>query len=320
MNVSNQTRYSVVIPVYNGARYIRRAVESALAQDAPGGEVIVVDDGSIDESGAIARSIDPSVVVLRHDRNQGQSAARNTGIQHARGEFIVLLDSDDWWSSSKVGKQLTLFDARQQLVAVFSDFSSVDVEGNRVGWQGGILEQLPKLGVSLELFKAGYYVLGGPVLEALILHTSFIHSSTIMIRRSAFDRVGMFSLQQQRYYEDLEMWLRITQAGPIGFIAENLTTIESRPDSMGHRVIPMLENGTQLYSELPIRFPNLSPKVIRHIRRFLQDRHARLGEQYRQIGQWEKALYRFRTSLHFGWSPRVVLELARTYLLRGHAE
>src|SRR6185503_10895386 len=99
-----QPLVSVIIPVYNGARYLRAALESVFAQTYRPFEVIVVDDGSIDDSGVIAQSF-PDVSYMRQE-NQGVAAARNHGIEAARGDFFAFLDQDDLWTPEKLKLQI----------------------------------------------------------------------------------------------------------------------------------------------------------------------------------------------------------------------
>ncbi len=96
---------SVIIPCRNGAAFLREALDSVLAQTQPPREVIVVDDGSADGSGAIAESYGPPVRVLRQE-NLGPSAARNRGIEQARGDWLAFLDADDVWEPTKLEKQI----------------------------------------------------------------------------------------------------------------------------------------------------------------------------------------------------------------------
>jgi glycosyltransferase involved in cell wall biosynthesis len=95
---------SVIVPVYNGESYLRAALESIFAQDYYPFEVIVVDDGSIDESAAIARSYKELRYI--HQPNQGVAVARNVGIEPTRGEFIAFLDADDIWTPDKLTVQI----------------------------------------------------------------------------------------------------------------------------------------------------------------------------------------------------------------------
>lgn len=99
-----QPLVSVIIPVYNGARFLRAALESVFAQTYRPIEVIVVDDGSADDSGVIAQSF-PEVRYVRQ-QNEGVAAARNNGIQIARGEFLAFLDQDDLWTPEKLKVQV----------------------------------------------------------------------------------------------------------------------------------------------------------------------------------------------------------------------
>ena len=101
-------RISVIIPVFNGAAYVREAIESALAQTYQPFEVIVLDDGSTDGSAEIVRSLPVAYV---HQANAGLAAARNAAISHARGNYIALLDCDDIWLPTKLERQLAALEA-----------------------------------------------------------------------------------------------------------------------------------------------------------------------------------------------------------------
>jgi glycosyltransferase involved in cell wall biosynthesis len=105
---------SFVIPVYNGARYLRESIDSALKQTVAPLEVIVVDDGSEDDSAAVAESFGAPVRVLR-ERHAGQAAARNRGLAIAAGEFIAFLDADDIAVPQRIERQLARFEARPEL-------------------------------------------------------------------------------------------------------------------------------------------------------------------------------------------------------------
>jgi glycosyltransferase involved in cell wall biosynthesis len=109
---------SVVIPAWNAARHLGEALESALCQSVPPDQVIVVDDGSTDDTGAIARSFAPRVSCIRQP-NTGIAGARNTGIGVARGRFIALLDADDRWRPDKLARQRAILDGRPDVAAAF---------------------------------------------------------------------------------------------------------------------------------------------------------------------------------------------------------
>ena len=113
---------SVIIPAYNCSLYIRETLQSLLSQTAQGLEIIVVNDGSSDDTADIARSFGPAVTVI-DQANAGVCAARNRGIRHASGEFIALVDHDDFWLANKLANQLVAFKANPQVDVVFSGFS-----------------------------------------------------------------------------------------------------------------------------------------------------------------------------------------------------
>lgn len=113
-------RISVVIPCYNGGEFLAEAIQSALAQTHPPCEVIVIDDGSTDDSASIAESFGPPVRVIRQ-RNQGESVARNRGIEAASGDWIAFLDADDVWMPSKLEQQLAVVDA--ETIAVHTNIA-----------------------------------------------------------------------------------------------------------------------------------------------------------------------------------------------------
>lgn len=108
---------SVIIPVYNGERYLAEALDSVLAQKYDKMEMIVVDDGSTDGTSKIAHSY-KDVMYLRQSR-QGAAAARNNGVMQARGEFLAFLDADDLWMPDKTKKQISVLRADAQLDMVF---------------------------------------------------------------------------------------------------------------------------------------------------------------------------------------------------------
>ena len=113
---------SVVIPCYNAAPFLRETLDSVLNQTCPALEVIVVDDGSTDDSAAIAWSYGPPVRVIQQE-NQGESVARNRGMDEAQGEWVALLDADDRWLPQKLERQLAaLGGASPDVVCVYSDF------------------------------------------------------------------------------------------------------------------------------------------------------------------------------------------------------
>ena len=131
---SSEPIVSVVLPVYNGKSYLRESIESVLAQTLVDLELIVVDDGSTDESGEVAACFeDERLVLLRHEENLGLVAALNTGIEAARGRYVAIQNADDVSLPDRLELQAALLDADPGLVVVGSAWEVVDESGSRLG-------------------------------------------------------------------------------------------------------------------------------------------------------------------------------------------
>lgn len=173
---------SVVIPVFNGERFLREAVQSVLDQGYSPAEVIVVDDGSTDGTADVARSL-PGPVRYLHQHNQGPAAARNRGIEHAQGELIAFADADDLWPAGKLELQLPLLrDAK------------IDIVLGRV--QQVRLSEMDGETQSEEFAEPAFSV----------------NLGSAVIRKSVFARVGLFD-ETMRYSEDVDWFMRAREAG-----------------------------------------------------------------------------------------------------------
>jgi glycosyltransferase involved in cell wall biosynthesis len=195
---------SVVIPAYNRARFLRRAIESVLSQDHPGKEVVVVDDASTDET---EKEIAPwaraqGVVWIRHESNRGASAARNTGIRASRGAYLVFLDSDDCFLPGRLSSHVEVLERRPDLMWAYSDHW-IERDGHR---------QPPT-------FSVRSYRPEGNVFEPLLLETNGFQlpMMTTTFHRSVVEEVGGFN-ETVFCAEDLDFRLKIARRYPIAYI------------------------------------------------------------------------------------------------------
>lgn len=207
---------SVVIPAYNRATTIRAAVESALRQTVQEIEVLVVDDASSDETAAIASGIgDRRVEVLLRDRNGGASAARNTGIRHARGAFIAFLDSDDVWLEEKLARQLAALRAAPDEIAVSCTGAEIHLLDH-----GGVV-RLQYL-EPMDDWKL-----------RLAMGCDLSPGTTQMSRRHIFSEVGPLDETLPRF-EDWDWLLRYTQmGGRIAAVKDPLAQVYNRRARLG---------------------------------------------------------------------------------------
>jgi glycosyltransferase involved in cell wall biosynthesis len=182
-----RTKVTIAIPAYNAELCLRETLNSAVAQSLPAHEIIVVDDGSQDRTEEIAHSFGDSVRYIKQF-NQGVSAARNTAIREATGDWISFLDSDDLMLPEKLEKQVALVEANPELVVVYSAFSYL--------YPDGTTQQMPSFPAT-DLWPALRY--RTPILP-----------STSLIRRAALEEIGGFSTDYH-YAEDWELWFRLVK-------------------------------------------------------------------------------------------------------------
>ena len=191
MNDRVAGRVSVVVPCYNGARHLREAIESALLQTHGDVEILVVDDGSTDDSATIAEGYMPRVRCIRQT-NAGPSAARNRALEIATGEFVALLDADDRYHPTKLALQVEVLNARRDIGAVYCGWRLVDVTG-------AILPE------------GGWPHDEGDLLEPLLLGNLF-HPVSVVVRADLVARVGGFDIRRP-VNEDWDLFLRLSRTG-----------------------------------------------------------------------------------------------------------
>ena len=196
--------FSVVVPAYDAVRTVGATIRSVLYQTHGDFELIVVDDGSTDDTpGVVERTAngDPRVRLVRQT-NAGTGAARNTGIGHARGRFISLLDNDDMWMPSYLSAVRAAFDGAPDAGLAYSDVWILDDASQRIHRRTG-----------LEFFTGGVPErLDGERFLLELLQQNFVTASTVTVRREVTERIGGFDAAV-RGVDDYDLWLRIAAAG-----------------------------------------------------------------------------------------------------------
>jgi hypothetical protein len=214
MNSSNSTpTVTVVLPVKNGGRDLPQALETILRQSFTEFELIVINDGSTDETGAYLNSISDPRVRIFHQESAGLASALNHGISLSRGRYIARQDHDDLADPSRIAKQVAFLDAHPDHALV----------GTRAQiWVGdtpsGRFHDHP---IENELLRFD-----------LLLNNPFVHSS-VMMRKSALDHVGVYTTDPARQPpEDYELWSRVARHYRVANLAERLTVYREVPSSI----------------------------------------------------------------------------------------
>jgi len=215
---------SAVIPTYNSACYLAEAVASIRSQTLPVEEIIVVDDGSADDTPTVVAGLGPDITYIRQT-NAGPAAARNRGIAAARGVLIAFLDADDIWTADKLERQTAALDRHPELALVAGDMAETDRAGHII-----VPSVLARHGLEFETLR------GAPIPNALarLLHTNFIPTGTVLVRTGILRELGGFN-QAIRYGEDLELWARIASRHAIACLPDVLMLRRKHDDNVtGH--------------------------------------------------------------------------------------
>lgn len=232
--MANMPLVSVVIASYNMANYLPLAIRSALDQTYPNVEVLVIDDGSTDETGAIVK---PMLADTRlryiHLQHAGQASAKNHGVRESRGGFVAFLDADDYWHAGKLERQMRLFD-RPSVGVVYSRVTYVDEYGVEHGASDNALSR-------------------GRICGPLLI-TNFIAFGTTVVRRECFERLGSFD-ETFRMGVDYDLWLRFSTQYEFDYLDDPLLYYRIWSGQMSNNCRNRYLSGIRIMEKFLKRFP-----------------------------------------------------------------
>ena len=214
-------KVSVIIPTFNRAKFIGKAIDSALNQTFKNREIIVVDDGSTDGTASVLKAYGQAVRCI-NQLNGGVSAARNTGIREATGEWLAFLDSDDEWTEEYLSKQINLAEELSRVCMQTADCVFIGQDGRKNSY-------FEMNGAAAE-FKGEDYLFVREPFSFVIRHGPWQVGSTV-IRREAMRNAGLFDTSLT-ISEDLDLMARVALQGPFGMIREGLVHIYRREEAI----------------------------------------------------------------------------------------
>lgn len=258
---------AVVVPAYNAAGYLRRALDSVLAQSRPPVEIVVVDDGSQDGTAELVeREYAGRVRVLRQ-ANRGPSAARNVGIAAVSATFVAFLDADDWWAAEKLERQAAVLAARPELLAVYTALQVHHDPPETPTWVSPACpeEELPR---------------------ELMLRNPGMPPSCVVVRRSAVLEAGGF---QERHAgcEDWALWIELARRGRLAGVAEPLTHYRLSPEGLSGDADRMFADFLRLLDSGLLRGSRGMRRWVRRRRAISTQAHG-AAMTARAAGDWAK--------------------------------
>jgi glycosyltransferase involved in cell wall biosynthesis len=286
---------SVITATYNMGRYVREAVESVLAQDWPAIEVIVVDDGSTDETARVleAYADDPRVKVICQ-ANAGQTVAKNVGLRAARGDYIGFCDADNAWLPGKLVRQVPLLQANRTAGVTYGDIVPMDAEGR-----------------PLPMWPAKRY--GGWITQRLLLE-NFVTFNTTLLPRQVVEEFGGFD-ESLSMAIDYDLWLRISAHYEFIYLNEPLVRYRIWGGQMSHRIEERFANVMELVERFLATHPGcVTPTQANEAwaRNYAQRGHYRAGH-----GRWGGALQDYwRAFRHRPYDGFLWRSMARSVLRR----
>lgn len=278
---------TVIIPAFNAADTIVRALDSVRAQNIPELEIIVIDDGSADNTiSVVSENAQPgeNLRLLRLEKNSGVSAARNAGISVAKGRFLAFLDADDIWLPGKLDKQIAAMASDDKVTLVSCNSQLVTEAGTPI--KVGHLNRPP--------------IEGDDAWKTLLIY-NFLPTPTILTRTQIVKEIGGFD-ETLAVGEDLDLWIRLGLRGKIIVLKEILTNYYDRAGSLmkrhngqtGDIVVPMLERHI---TEQKNRLSGMEIRRIRGCRSF------QIGCNLFFSGSYRECIPIFAKAILYGWRP-----------------
>lgn len=277
---------SIIIPTYNCERYISQTIDSVLAQDYNAIELLIIDDGSTDNTKKIVLDYGDRLRLISR-KNSGVCVARNMGLAEAKGQFICWMDHDDYWYPDKISQQVKAFNRHDDVGVVYSNFTR---------WNSNSAGIFP---TPDSYIKKSFIDKFDPEHSGWIYHLflldCYMLTSTAMFRRDVFEKCGAFD-ESLPYGEDWDLWLRISREYPFLKLNQS-TTLYRQHQGQGSRMVRGVDYRTMILSDARDKW-GLYSRDGRHLsewqfRRQLANYHASFALNLLKANQKKRAIMSF---------------------------
>ncbi|MBW4636136.1 MAG: glycosyltransferase [Iphinoe sp. HA4291-MV1] len=278
---------SVIIPTYQRAHLLSEAINSVLAQTYKDYEIIVINDGSSDNTTEVlaqfgdcpkGSGLKPNRITAIHQSHRGVSAARNAGIKASNGQYIAFLDDDDLWETQKLELQIPVLESHPEIGLIYSDVLWFNEQG----------------------FLPGSYNNKFPTPNVQAVWTLFINNFiptiSVVVRRECFDEIGFFD-ENLTACEDYDLWLRLIEKWRVYFLNESLARCQISENSIQKDIKRVLRNYLCVKEKAISRHSELRRIPLKFLDAWFYDYYLKLARVYLENYQSEKArivLHRYR--------------------------
>jgi glycosyltransferase involved in cell wall biosynthesis len=250
-------KVTVVVPTYNRAKWVEEAIQSVLRQSFSDFSLVVVDDGSTDNTKEVVLKFrDPRVKYL-YQENRGVSAARNSGVRASTSEYIAFLDSDDMYLDNAIEKSIHAMTQNPSVGFTFGQINIMKSDGKVYS------TKKPSFPCSTVVEQTDHV--------RKMLYYGHITLSTLVVKRSCFEAVGGFN-EDLRYFEDYHLCIRLAKRYPAFYIAEPLINYRYHNDQLtraikpgGEKAIPLILDEVFKDPDIALKFMHLKGKVYSHM-------------------------------------------------------
>jgi glycosyltransferase involved in cell wall biosynthesis len=276
---------SVVIPTYNAARFLVEALESALSQTLPPDDIVVVDDGSTDDTEDTIYPYRRRIQYIRQE-NQGPAVARNCGIAHSKGDLVAFLDADDVWLPEKLEIQVNEMRAHPRIGLVHTNYVRLDSAGVRHPTRT----------------KSGSRCAGRCYLE--LFKGCGVKIATVLVRKECLTKVGGFDESfRHASCEDYDLWIRMARHFEYLYIDSPLVLYRDHPTSASKNDLMMLEQELYVIRKSLAADTELKARIGTHqVRGRLFDLYHGIGYAHHDGGRSAEARHFFSQALHQNWA------------------
>jgi len=272
---------SVILPTYNCANFLPHSIQSILSQTYDSYEIIVVDDGSTDNTKEVLNPFMQKIKYVSYHWNKGAHVARNIGIRQALGKYIAFIDADDLWLPEKLQTDVDYLETHPDISMTYSKHINIDSNGNKLGEGSRIM--LPSGNIFIQLFS----------------EQNFIITSSVVVRREVFGTTGIFD-EQLFNCQDWDMWLRIAYHFKVAGINKLLIKYRHDLRSLSKNRDNVLKYQKAVIDKTYTSFKGKGNGINEKLyKKRLASHHAKVGRYYLRTGNKALALENFYSSLKY---------------------